>query len=416
MLIRRAYKFRLVPNAAQKVQLAQGAGCVRLVWNRSLALQHERLAKNERVHSYNMLAGMLREWKQSDDLAFLKDAHSQPLQQTLKDLDRALKDGFAKTKGMPDFKKKDRSCESMKFPQGFRFEGRRLFIPKIGLVKSFMGRPVCGKMKNLTVRKEAGLWYAAIQVEEEIGEPAHPRALSLVGIDVGVKRFATLSNGSVIEPISAYRKHERKLALWAQRLAKKQKGSQNRIKARRKLQDLHEKIRRTRQDFLHKASHWVSKNHGIVVLEDLQVSSMSASAKGTQEAPGRNVRAKAGLNKSILDQGWYEFKRQLGYKLEWGGGVLHLVPAQYTSQMCSACRHVSAANRISQSEFCCERCGVRCNADENAARNIAEKALGHRDSACESNLTRGRKQEPTRKRKAAKAISEYRPLDVVSTV
>lgn len=280
MLIRRAYKFRLSPSRDQSSLLAQGAGCVRLVWNKALAIQREKLATKSKVRSYNELAGLLTEWKKSDALSFLKDAHSQPLQQTLKDLDRALADGFAKTKGMPEFKKKDRSVEAMRFPQGFRMEGRRLFIPKIGWVKMYAGRPVVGLMKNLTVRKEAGLWYASVQVEEDIGDSTHPNMTCMVGIDMGVKRFATLSNGAVLEPISIYRKYEAKLADAGRRLARTEKRSKNRDKAKRKLRDLHEKVRRIRHDFLHKASHWVAKNHGIIVLEDLQVANMSKSAKG----------------------------------------------------------------------------------------------------------------------------------------
>jgi len=406
MLIRKAFKFRLAPDAEQESLLAQGAGCSRLVWNKALALQKEKLNSKDKIHTYNDLTGFLTKWKKTEDLSFLKNAHSQPLQQTLKDLDRALKDGFSKSKGMPKFKKKNVSCDGMRFPQGFRLEGRHLFIPKIGLVKTYQGRPVEGVMKNLTVVKEAGLWYASIQVEQEIEEKIHPRIECPVGIDVGVKRFATLSNGHVIEPIAAYRKYEDKLAKIQRRFARKEKGSKNRDKARRKLQDLHEKVRRIRHDFLHKATHWIAKNHGTVVLEDLQISNMTRSAKGTVEEPGRCVKQKAGLNKSILDQGWFEFKRQLRYKLDWSGGVLHVVPPQYTSQTCSECGHVSPENRKSQSVFDCESCHFKANADENAAKNIENKALGLRVLACGSNLTeRSSKQEPVRKRKVQKTIS-----------
>ena len=172
------------------------------------------------------------------------------------------------------------------------------------------------------------------------------------------------------------------------------KGSRGRTKARLKVQILHKKISRMRQDFLHKASHWVAKNHGIVVLEDLQVKNMSRSAKGTMNEPGRNVNAKAGLNKSILDQGWGEFRRQLEYKLTWLGGELHIVPPQYTSQTCSECKHVDRGSRLSQAKFKCTSCGYESNADVNAARNIEFKALGQRVMACESNRPSGRKQEP----------------------
>ena len=412
MLIRKAFKFRLDPDVEQASQLAKGSGCSRFVWNKALALQKEKLQNQEKVYTYNDLAGFLTKWKKEEAYSFLKSAHSQPLQQTLKDLDRALKDGFSKSKGMPKFKKKNVSCDSMKFPQGFRFKGRHLFIPKIGFVKTYQGRPVEGTMKNLTLRKEAGLWYAAVQVEQEIEVKTHKKLNSTVGIDVGVKRFATLSNGKVIEPISVYRRFEDKLAKSSRRFARKEKGSRNKDKERRKIQDLHEKIRRIRHDFLHKATDWIAKTHGTVVLEDLQISNMSRSAKGSVEEPGRCVKQKAGLNKSILDQGWFEFKRQLQYKLDWRGGVLHIVPPQYTSQSCSKCGHVSPDNRKSQAEFVCTSCHFQANADENAARNIESKALGRRVVACGSNLSeRSSKQEPERKRKVRKNISKPLSLE-----
>lgn len=385
MIVRKAFKFRIDPNVQQQRLLAQNAGCCRLVWNRALALQHEKLAKKERVYSYNDLAGLLTVWKKNKELSFLKEVHSQPLQQVLKDFDRAFKDGLTKKKGMPVFKKKNVSKEAMKFPQGYRFSGRKIFIPKIGLVKTYQGRPIQGEMKNLTVCKEAGLWYASIQVEQDVLDPVHANMDSMIGIDLGVKRFATLSNGKVIEPISVYRKYQGHLAKQQRSLSRKSKGSKNKEKARRKVQSLHEKIRRIRQDFLHKASHWVAKNHGCVVLEDLHIKNMSKSASGSVESPGKMVQQKSGLNKSILDQGWYEFKRQLQYKLDWLGGELHVVPAAYTSQTCSMCEHVDAENRKSQSRFVCVHCGFEANADENAARNIERKALGHRVLACESN-------------------------------
>jgi putative transposase len=283
MLIRKAFKFALKPTPEQAKKLAQGAGCVRLVWNKALALQKEKLTNKEKIFTYNELAGKLTEWKKTQALQFLGDAQSQPLQQTLKDLDRAMKDGFKKEKGMPRFKKKDRVEDGMKFPQGFKISGRKLFVPKIGLVKTHWGRSVVGDMKNLTLKKEAGNWYASIQVESEIEIKEHKNPMSMVGIDLGVKQFATLSNGAVVEPLSAYRKYEKKLAKAQVEQFRREKGSKGRAEARLKVQKIHKKIHRMRQDFLHKASHWIAKNHGIVVLEDLQVKNMSRSAKGSVE-------------------------------------------------------------------------------------------------------------------------------------
>lgn len=144
---------------------------------------------------------------------------------------------------------------------------------------------------------------------------------------------------------------------------------------------------------LHKVSTTISKSHAVVAMEGLKIKNMSASAKGTREQPGRNVRQKAGLNKSILDQGWYEFRRQLEYKQLWRGGEVRVVAPQHTSQRCSSCRYVSPDNRRSQSLFVCVACGHRENADINAAKNIL--AVGRAVSARgELPLGSSVKQEP----------------------
>jgi len=134
-------------------------------------------------------------------------------------------------------------------------------------------------------------------------------------------------------------------------------------------------------DYLHKNSSQISKHHALVVLENLKIRNMSKSASGTVEAPGANVKAKSGLNKSIQDQGWYEFRRQLTYKLEWNGGRVILISPQYTSQRCSSCKRYNVANRYSQSGFKCVECGFTTNADHNAALNIlAAGIIADRDS------------------------------------
>lgn len=157
---------------------------------------------------------------------------------------------------------------------------------------------------------------------------------------------------------------------------------------------LHAKIANTRNDYLQKVTHTVTKNHGVVCVEDLQVKSVSASSSGTVEQPGVNVRAKSGLNRSILDQGWFELRRQLAYKLAWRGGRLIVVPAAYSSQRCSACGHVAAENRASQANFRCVACGHVENADVNAAKNLC--AAGQAVLACGGPPLGGSvKQEPT---------------------
>ena len=166
-------------------------------------------------------------------------------------------------------------------------------------------------------------------------------------------------------------------------MCRKEKFSSNWQKAKAKVQKIHSRIADIRRNHLHKASTAISKNHAMVCIEDLQIRNMSKSASGTVEAPGRNAKAKSGLNKSILDQGWYEFRRQLEYKLAWNGGILVTVPPQNTSRTCPECGYVSAENRQTQARFRCMNCGFEENADLVAAINILRAGLAR--IACEVN-------------------------------
>ena len=342
-----------------------------------------------------MLCNTLRDWKKEDDTSFLSEAHSQILQQVLKDLDRAYKNFFAKRADFPRFKRKG-VHNTFRYPQGFKLDegNSRIFLPKIGWVRYRNSRRTEGTPKQVTVSFSAGKWYASIQTEREVPEPVHSSQRA-VGIDMGVARFATLSDGSFIKPLHSFRKHEKKLATLQRKLARRTKFSANWQKLKAKIQRLHRTIANVRNDFLHKTTTIISKNHALVVIEDLKVRNMSRSASGTVEAPGRNVRAKAGLNKSILDQGWFEFRRQLAYKLAWLGGQLHVVPPQYTSQTCSRCGCVDKNNRPTQARFMCTACGFESNADHNAALNIL--AAGQAVTACGA----GRAQAPALKQEPA---------------
>ena len=211
---------------------------------------------------------------------------------------------------------------------------------------------------------------------------------------MGVSRFYACSNGTFGEPINAFRTLEKKLIQEQRKLCGKKKFSQNWKKQKKKVARVHRKIRNSRLDDLHKHSTVLARNHGVIYAENLRVKNMSRSAKGTREEPGKNVRAKSGLNKAVLDQGWSEFMRQLDYKLSWQGGQLVRVPPAYTSQICSCCGHVSKNNRKSQSLFVCESCGLEIHADLNAAINI--HTLGQRGiNACgDEGLPSSVKQEP----------------------
>jgi putative transposase len=255
-------------------------------------------------------------------------------------------------------------------------------------------QPIVGTPKNVTVSKRGDHWYVSIQTEVEIEQPRH-KATSIVGGDLGIARFLTLSTGEYFEPLNSFKKLEKKLAKLQRTLARRVKGSVNWKKTRGKISRLHIRIANARNDYLHKLSHDISKNHAVVVLEELKVANMSTSAKGTVEQPGRNVKAKSGLNKSLLDQGWYEFRRQLGYKLEWLGGMLVLVNPKNTSRCCPECGHTSGENRKTQSSFVCVECGYKENADFVGALNVLR--AGHAQLACGENpLGISVKQEPAR--------------------
>jgi putative transposase len=330
---------------------------------------------------YQELAFWLCLWKRSEEYGFLRECHSQVLQQKLMDLDRAFRDAFDKGqsgKRLPVFKKKGQH-DSFRYCQGFRIEKGRLFLPKIGWVRFFQSREITGTVKNVTVSRKGKHWYISVQAEQEVPEPRHP-ATTAVGVDMGVSLFATLSSGVTVAPVNSFKKHQARLGYLQRGLARKEKYSSHWKKQRLAIQKLHERIANIRNDFLHKCSTGLSKNHAMIAVEDLQVRNMSQSARGSLAHPGRNVRAKSGLNRAILDQGWGEFRRQLTYKQAWRGGILVEVPARNTSVTCHHCGHAEKGNRRSQSEFCCLQCGHEANADINAARNIL--AAGHAALAC----------------------------------
>jgi putative transposase len=406
MKILQGFKFRLRPDREQEESMRRFAGCCRFVWNKALALKKEAWQDEKKSLSYCALAGLLKEWKGDPSTSFLKDAHSQILQQALKDLDRAYKNFFQGRAGYPRFHKKG-VRDSFRYPQGYKLdeENARIYLPKIGWMRYRKSREVLGKIRNVTVSLKNDRWYVSIQTGREIPEPVHPSSSS-VGIDMGIVRFATLSDGSFYLPLDSFKKHETVLRKAQKALSRKQKFSQNWYKAKVRVSRIHEGIANARKDFLHKTSTEVSKNHALVVLENLQVQNMSGSARGTLEDPGKCVKSKSGLNKSILDQGWFEFRRQLEYKLRWRGGYLILVPPQNTSRRCPVCGYISKENRPSQAQFRCLSCGHEANADENAARNIL--AAGLAVSACGEDVRPGRNISPA-------ASTKQEPAEISQT-
>ena len=371
MIIRKAFKFEIMPNGEQIRKMKQFCGCSRFVFNRALAWQNEQYGQDNSVKfSYTKIANLLPEWKR--ELTWLKDCHSQVLQQSLKDLESAFKNFFQKRSGFPKFKKKGLE-ESFRFPQGCKLEqqNNRLYLPKIGWIRYRNSLDVVGEIKNVTVSRKCGKWYVSIQTEFEMETPK-PNG-GEIGIDMGIVRFATLSSGEYFEPINAFKNLKGKLAKLQRRLKNKVKFSQNWQKLKAKIAKLHHKIAHCRKDFLHQTSSKISKNHAVVYVEDLQVSNMSKSARGTAEEHGKNVKQKSGLNRSILDQSWFKFKRQLDYKTQWLGGFLVAVPPQNTSRTCPCCGYTAKENRQTQADFECVECGYTENADVAGAINILRR-------------------------------------------
>ncbi|ELQ8316606.1 transposase [Pseudomonas aeruginosa] len=380
MLRRQAYKFRIEPTGEQQRKLRQFAGACRFVFNQALALQQANREAGGKFIGYVAMARQLTAWRNSTETVWLKEAPVHPLQHALKDLDRAYQNFFEKRADFPRFKKRGLH-DSFRYPDSKQFKldqgNSRIFLPKLGWLRYRNSRQVLGTLKNVTVSLSAGHWYVSIQTEREVAVPLHAAPLA-VGIDLGVVRFATLWDGereTVLEPLNTFARHQHRLAKAQRQMARKTKHSRNWLKAKARVQRIQRQIANARADYLHKATTAISKSHALVIVEDLQVASMTRSASGTAEQPGSRVRQKAGLNRSILDQGWGEFSRQLDYKTAWEGGWLVAVPPHRTSQECPACGFTHADNRQSQAVFLCLACRHRENADTVAAKNIRERGL-----------------------------------------
>jgi putative transposase len=397
MLRLQAYKFQIEPNGEQLRDLRRFAGSCRFVYNKALATQKALHERGEKKLGYAGLCKLITEWRNSSETPWLKDSPVHTLQQTAKDSERAYQNFFEKRADSPRFKKKGRSSDSFRFPDGKQFTvdqaNGRIKLPKLGWIRYRNSREMLGTAKNITVSSSGGKWFVSIQTEREVEAPI-PKSTSSIGIDVGIARFATMSDGRFVAPLNSFKKHQQRLAKYQRRMSGKVKFSSNWKKAKAKVRKIHTGIANARKDFLHKTTTTISQNHALVCVEDLQVRNMSQSSQGTADAPGKNVRQKSGLNRSILDQGWGEFRRQLAYKLEWNGGTLLAVPPHNTSRTCPCCGHVSKDNRRTQAQFLCVDCGYENNADVVGAINVL--ARGHRVLACGEPVQQGRsvKQEP----------------------
>ena len=416
---RKGYKFRLIiPNSATEHKFAQLVGCCRFVWNKALAWlkqdddDYRTIVTMSRMNGgdatgitaffkfnpYNQLSAMLTKWKQDPETQFLAEAYSKSLQIVLEELGQAVVEAKSKTnptrvsKQYPVFKKRGIK-DSFSFNGAIKHdvENGRIFVPKLGIwLRYRKSREVLGVVKNVTISKQAGEWYVSLQSERPLSQvnPEWVNTNQVIGIDVGIAKAVSASDtisfeyqgqqiaSNQLDSVNPLKLYQAKLAKLQKDLARKSKFSRNWQKQKAKVGKLHTQIANIRKDFVHKITTAISKSYAYVALEALKVKNMSKSAKGTITEPGKKVKQKSGLNRSILDQGWGMFRQFLAYKLNYNYGTeLIEVNPQYTSQRCSSCGHTHADNRKNQAGFSCVECGLTMNADLNASLNIRTAGL-----------------------------------------
>ena len=376
-----SYKFELRPDGDQQRRMRRIAGCCRFVFNQALAAQMESRGRGEAELDFAELTLRLAESRWRPETKWLAQVPFGCLQQSLRNL-RSAQAGYrsGQTRA-PVFKRRGRS-ESFRYSGGsdIRLDqtNGRLLLPQLGWLRYRNSREVLGRVINVAVSASAGKWFGSILTVREIEPPL--RSGPAVGIDMGVVRFATLSDGTFYTPLNSFRRHERALAIAQRHLSRKLRYSNNWKKATKRVQRIHVRIGNARRDYLHKISTTITQHHAVVCIEDLKVAEMSQSPTADPARANGSANSKRRLNKAILDQGWYEFRRQLQYKLRWNGGRLVVVSPRGTSTTCLRCRRTAKENRLSQSQFQCVRCGFQENADLVGALNVVR--AGHARLAC----------------------------------
>lgn len=357
-MFRKAFRYRLYPNREQQDGLAVQFGHARFVYNWALATRDAYYREHNADIGYYALKRMMTDLKRQPDHAWLKEADSQALQAKVEDLDRAFTNYFKKLSRHPRFKRRH-SHQSIRYPQRFKFDGDRVYLPKVGWVKIVLHRPLEGRPKSLTVSKtKSGEYYASVLCEVEAD--VSPNSKPCVGVDLGLKDFAVLSTGEKVKHPKYLRRAERRLKKLQQRLSRKKKGSANRNKARLLVARQHEHVARQRADFLHKLSYRLVTQHGVVCMEDLNISGMLANHK---------------LAKSIADSGWGMFGHFCEYKAEWYGSRVVRADRFYpSSKTCSICGCINHDLTLSDRFWTCENCGAHHDRDINAAINLLHEA------------------------------------------
>ncbi len=364
--IARGYRYKLAPTPEQSAIFRHFAGVCRLVYNLGLE-QRSTWGRKHRIG----FAGQSRDLTRlRAEFEWVRSVYVSCQQQALRDLDLAFQNFFAGRASFPRPRKRGIN-DSFRFP-GREVETKRLNarwsavrLPKVGWVKFRDTRPKRGTLKNATVSLDATGWHVSFACVIEHDAPV-PRPES-VGIDRGVATTLALSTGEMLRLPEGLEQIESRKRKAQKVVARRKRGSNRRRRAQARVARLQARQARIRRDFHHRAALNIAQRFGVAVLEDLNTRGMSASARGTVAKPGRNVRQKAGLNRAILNAGWYQFQTILAYKMEEMGGQVVTVPARFTSQTCAACGVVDARSRESQARFVCVECGHYDHADTNAA-------------------------------------------------
>ena len=360
----KAYKYRLYPTDEQKKMLSQHFGAIRFIYNFSLEQKIKAYEKDKINLSRFDLTKMLPKLKNENK--WLKDVNAQSLQGTLINLESAFTKFFREKKGFPKFKSKKNTVQSFSVPQHYKvdFDNSTIKLPKIGIIKSVLHRKFEGKLKTATVSiNSVGQYYISILVDDgkEIPVKQVFTENTTIGVDVGIKHFATLSDGTKINNPKHLYNSSKKLTVLQRRLSKKQRGSNNRNKTRIAVAKQHLKIANQRKDFLHKVSHKLISENQAVAIETLNVSGMLKNHC---------------LAKSISDVSWSEFFRQLEYKANWySKTILRIGQFEPSTKICSSCGYYNHKITLADRDWKCPECHTVHDRDINAAINIKKMAL-----------------------------------------
>lgn len=360
--MKRAFKYRFYPTVAQAAELSRTFGCVRLVYNKALDARAAAWAREQRHVTYGDTSAMLTTWKKTDDLAFLGEVSSVPLQQTLRHLQNAFSHFFAGRARYPRFKSRKKSRASAEYTRSaFRWRDGQLLLAKMPeplAIKWSRPLPEGAEPSTVTVsRDSAGRWFVSILVEAIVDH--HLPTARAVGVDAGLTALVTLSTGEKIANPRHERRDRHRLARAQRALARKQKGSANREKARRTVARTYARITDRRRDFLHKLSTRLVRENQTIVIEDLNVSGMLR---------GRQARA-------ISDASWSQLRSMLEYKATWYGREVIAIDRWFpSSKTCSACGTLTSSMPLSLRTWAC-RCGAIHDRDVNAAKNILAAGL-----------------------------------------